>query len=197
MHIVWIQCIPCFCRSVVTPSCSCAQITESCSRVISIHLSWFTARVLRIKATRPSLGTIRKKIQSFPFLFLGYFPRFHKQVLRSGKQHIEREMVGRRRKLDEKKRGVYGVIIQPPLKKATLSPFPAPFAFIISTNANLFSNWSRSWWRCRGFGRWWANCFQTFDLNASFFHRLSSPFFSLVRALLLAPRNIAVDGPRW
>lgn len=78
---------------------------------------WFTARVLRIEATRPSLGTIRKKNQSFPFLFLGYFPRFHKQVLRSGKQHIEREMVGRRRKLDEKKRGVCGVIIQPPLKK--------------------------------------------------------------------------------
>lgn len=45
----------------------------------------------------------------------GYFPRFHKQVLRSGKQHIEREMEGRRRKLDEKKRGVYGVIIQAPL----------------------------------------------------------------------------------
>lgn len=38
MHIVWIQCIPCFCRSLVTPSCSCAQITKSCSRVISIHL---------------------------------------------------------------------------------------------------------------------------------------------------------------
>lgn len=45
----------------------------------------------------------------------GYFARFHKQVVRSGKQHIEREMEGRRRKLDEK-RGVYGVIIQPPPK---------------------------------------------------------------------------------
>lgn len=62
--------------------------------------------------------TEKKKIQSFPFSVSGYFPRFHKQVLRSGKQHIEREMEGRRRKLDEKKkRGVYGVIIQPPPKK--------------------------------------------------------------------------------
>lgn len=78
-----------------------------------------------------------KKIQSFTFSFSDYFPRFHKQVLRSGKQHIEREMEGRRRKLDEKKRGVYGVIIQPPPKKASLSPFPTPFTFIISTNADL------------------------------------------------------------
>lgn len=44
MHIVWIRCIPCFCRSLVTPSCSCAQIPESCSRVISIHLCGFNVR---------------------------------------------------------------------------------------------------------------------------------------------------------
>lgn len=50
-----------------------------------------------------------KKIQSFPFSVSGYFPRFHKQVLRSGKQHIEREMEGRRRKLDEKRGGSTGL----------------------------------------------------------------------------------------
>lgn len=51
-----------------------------------------------------------KESQSF-FLrsVSGYFPRFHKQVLRSGKQHIEREMVGRRRKLDEKRGGSTGL----------------------------------------------------------------------------------------
>ena len=50
-----------------------------------------------------------EKIQSFSFSVSGYFPRFHKQVLRSGKQHIEREMVGRRRKLDEKRGGSTGL----------------------------------------------------------------------------------------
>lgn len=50
-----------------------------------------------------------RKIQSFSFSVSGYFPRFHKQVLRSGKQHIEREMVGRRRKLDEKRGGSTGL----------------------------------------------------------------------------------------
>ena len=55
----------------------------------------------------------------------------------------------------KKKRGVYGVIIQPPPKKASLSPFPA---FIISPNGASVQNRSRSWWRCGGFGRWWTNC---------------------------------------
>lgn len=50
-----------------------------------------------------------KKIQSLTFSFSDYFPRFHKQVLRSGKQHIEREMEGRRRKLDEKRGGSTGL----------------------------------------------------------------------------------------
>lgn len=79
---------------------------------------WCTVCAMRMKATRTSQGRLRKKkIQSLTFSFSDYFPRFHKQVLRSGKQHIEREMEGRRRKLDEKKGGVYGVIIQPPPKK--------------------------------------------------------------------------------
>lgn len=43
-------------------------------------------------------------------------------------------------------------------KKASLSPFPTSFTSIISTNADLVQNQCRSWWRCRGFGRWWANC---------------------------------------
>lgn len=77
---------------------------------------WRTMCAMGTKATRKSQSRLRKKIQSFPCSVSGYFPRFHKQVLRSGKQHIEREMEGRRRKLDEKKRGVYGVIIQPPPK---------------------------------------------------------------------------------
>lgn len=50
-----------------------------------------------------------KKIPSFSLSVSGYFPRFHKQVLRSGKQHIEREMEGRRRKLDEKRGGSTGL----------------------------------------------------------------------------------------
>lgn len=58
----------------------------------------------------------------------GYFPRFHKQVVRSGKQHIEREMVGRRRKLDEK-RGVYGVIIQPHPKNLLRILHPSRLSF--------------------------------------------------------------------
>lgn len=78
---------------------------------------WRIMCAMGTKATRKSQSRLRKKIQSFPCSVSGYFPRFHKQVLRSGKQHIEREMEGRRRKLDEKKRGVYGVIIQPPPKK--------------------------------------------------------------------------------
>lgn len=79
------------------------------------------------------------------FSVSGYFPRFHKQVVRSGKQHIEREMVGRRRKLDEKERGVYGVIIQPPPKKP--SPYPSPFTFIISSSSrdNKLQNRRGSW----------------------------------------------------
>lgn len=68
-----------------------------------------TMRAMSMKATGTSQGTIRKKIQCLPSSFSGYFPRFHKQVLRSGKQHIEREMVGRRRKLDEKRGGSTGL----------------------------------------------------------------------------------------
>lgn len=52
---------------------------------------------------------IGKKSSLFPLSVSGYFPRFHKQVLRSGKQHIEREMEGRRRKLDEKRGGSTGL----------------------------------------------------------------------------------------
>lgn len=108
MHIVSIQCIPCFCRSLVTPSCSCAQITESCSRVISIHLCSCAAMTKSTRTSRSRIQNNKKKIQYIPFVFSGYFPRFHKQVLRSGKQHIEREMEGRRRKLDEKEGGLRG-----------------------------------------------------------------------------------------
>lgn len=70
---------------------------------------WRTMCAMRTKATRSSQSRLRKKIQSFPFSVSGYFPRFHKQVLRSGKQHIEREMEGRRRKLDEKRGGSTGL----------------------------------------------------------------------------------------
>lgn len=155
MHIVWIRCIPCFCRSLVTPSCSCAQITKSCSRVISIHLCCL--QYVRRKQRDRRRAEYGGKIQSFSFSVSGYFPRFHKQVLRSGKQHIEREMEGRRRKLDEKRGGSTGY--NPTTsKKASLSPLPTPFTFIISTNEDLVQNQSRSWWRCHGFGRRWANC---------------------------------------
>lgn len=52
----------------------------------------------------------KKKNPFFVRSVSGYFPRFHKQVLRSGKQHIEREMEGRRRrKLDEKRGGSTGL----------------------------------------------------------------------------------------
>lgn len=194
------KCIPCFCRSVVTPSCSCAQITEACSRVISIHLCvvqcvWWGWKQRGRRGAR--FGEGEKKIQSFPVSFLGYFPRFHKQVLRSGKQHIEREMVGRRRKLDEKKRGVCGVIIQPPPKKREpvfLLYLPSS-TFIISTNAALVWNWSRSWWRCRGFVWWWAKLLLNICLECVLFHRLSSPFLWLVSATPLAlEKKIAIDG---
>lgn len=41
-------------------------------------------------------------------------------------------------------------------KKASLSPFPASLALIISTHADSVQ--IRSWRRRRGFGRRWANC---------------------------------------
>lgn len=64
MHIVWIKCIPCFCRSLVAPSCSCAQITKSCSRVISIHL-WC---VYNEDESNEESQQIKKKNPVFPVL---------------------------------------------------------------------------------------------------------------------------------
>jgi hypothetical protein len=51
-----------------------------------------------------------------PALDFRLFSRFHTQVVRSGKQHIEREMEGRR-KLDGKEGGLTRGILQPPPKK--------------------------------------------------------------------------------
>lgn len=77
MHIVSrIQCIPCFCRSLVTPSCSCAQITKSCSRVISIHLCGCTMCAMRTKATSQSRLRKKKKSSLSRSRFQAIFPGF-------------------------------------------------------------------------------------------------------------------------
>lgn len=94
----------------------------------------------------------------------------------------------------KRERGVYGVIIQPPPKKeASLSPFPAPLTFIISSNADLVWNQSRSWWGedSVGDGR---IAFKHLTWTRPFFHRLSSPFFGLVLAMLLALEKTAIGA---
>lgn len=104
-------------------------------------------------------------------------------------------MVGRRRKLDEKREGGLRGYNPTTSKKRSQS-----FSFSCASHIYHFLECrfglkSVTVMMGRGFGRWWANCFQTFNLNASlFFHRLSSPFFGLVSAMLLALEKIAIGG---
>lgn len=156
MHIVWIQCIPCFCRSLVTPSCSCAQITKSCSRVISIHLCC-CYNVLRWgrKATTPSQSRFRKRKKN-PFSpFQAIFPGFISKSSRVENSILKEKWRGGGESWMKKEGGLRGY--NPTTsKKASLSPFPSLFTFIISTIGDLVQNQSRSWWRCGRFGRWWT-----------------------------------------
>lgn len=158
MHIVWIQCIPCFCRSLVTPSCSCAQITESCSRVISIHLCGVQCvRWGWKQRERRRAGYGKKKSSLSRSRFQTIFPGFISKSSGVENSILKEKWRGGGESWMKKRGGLRGY--NPTTsKKASLSPIPTPFTFIISTNADLVWNQSRSWWRCRGFGRRWAKC---------------------------------------
>lgn len=129
----------------------------------------------------------------FPVLDFKLFSRFHKQVLRSGKQHIEREMEGRR-KLAEKEGGINSNHLRNlSFSVPTLSPvyhlherdfFPKPCTVMVKMprisplmDELLINIWS----------------------NASFPpSRLSSPFLRLVLLVQLSSTGkIANDRPRW
>lgn len=118
---------------------------------------WDTMCAMGTKATTKSHIRLRKESRFSRPRFQAIFPGFISKS--SGVENsILKEKWRGGGESWMKKRGVYGVIIQPPPKKASLSPFRSPFTCIISTNVDLLQNQSRSWWRRRGFGRWWANC---------------------------------------
>lgn len=135
VHIVWIRCIPCFCRSLVTPSCSCAQIAESSSRVISIHLCGYNVSdedesdkivAEQIMGGKSSLSRSR---------FQAIFPGFISKSSGVENSILKEKWWGGGESWMKKEGGLRGY--NPTTsKKASLSPFPASFAFIISTIAD-------------------------------------------------------------
>lgn len=134
MHIVWIQCIPCFSRSLVTPSCSCAQIAESCSRVISIHLCGVQCVRWGQKRRERRRADIRKKNPVFSRCrFQAIFPGFISKSSGVENSILKEKWRGGGESWMKKEGGLRGY--NPTTsKKASLPPFP--FTFIISTNAD-------------------------------------------------------------
>lgn len=158
VHIVWIRCIPCFCRSLVTPSCSCAQIAKSSSRVISIHLGGSNVcdedesdKIVAEQITGGKSSLSRSRFQAI-------FPGFISKSSGVENSILKEKWWGGGESWMKKEGGLRGY--NPTTsKKASLSPFPASFAFLISsTIADEVRNQRGSWWRCRGFGRRWAKC---------------------------------------
>lgn len=119
---------------------------------------WCTVCAMRMKATRTSQGRLRKKKSSLSrSRFQTIFPGFISKSSGVENSILKEKWRGGGESWMKKEGGLRGY--NPTTsKKASLSPIPTPFTFIISTNADLVWNQSRSWWRCRGFGRWWAKC---------------------------------------